>query len=72
MNKQDTKNKYCFGDPILKQLQLELLDLVKDGDLELIKLLFESPDGVRFEKELLETKDKDKKTILHLVRIMFL
>ena len=72
MNKQDTKKKYCLGDPVLKQLQLELLDLVKDGDLELIKLLFESPDGVRFEKELLETKDKDKKTILHLVRIMFL
>jgi hypothetical protein len=70
MNKQALQKKSCFGDPVLKQLQLELLDMIKDGDLEMIKLLFESPDGIRFERELLETKDKDKKTILHLVSSM--
>jgi hypothetical protein len=55
MNKQASKKNCCFADPVLKQLQLELLDMIKDGDLEMIKLLFESPDGIRFERELLET-----------------
>jgi hypothetical protein len=64
MNKKTT---CCFKDPTLKQLQQELIDLCKDGDLELIKILFESTDRVRYEKELLETRDNDKKTILHLV-----
>jgi hypothetical protein len=42
--------------------------LCRDGDLAEIKEIFESDFGLKYEKQLVETKDKDKKTALHLVR----
>lgn len=66
MNKN--KGNSCFADPALLELQQELLDICKDGDIELINLIFDGADGLKYQRELLETRDKDKKTILHLVR----